>query len=189
MLGQYRRRWTNIDRCFDNVSLSTITAGDHVLTFMWYLKVTYVCNCNLSYRKLVPILVRNDISHLTIGLLVDYFFKISAGDHLGFLQFLVKREIGFMRNIRRAIYGYLGILRPIFKSDTQMPTPSPAYASMFYELMAVFELSMINQNAQRCQSGALAHINLDISCINNLQKKLYMPFCKVPPKYGIWLPD
>ena len=45
-------------------------------------------------------------------------------------------DIGFMRNFRKAIYDHLGILRPIFSSDTQIPTPHSVYSSIFLELMA-----------------------------------------------------
>ena len=49
-----------------------------------------------------------------------------------------------------------------------------------------FEYSVIIKNSQRCQSGMLAHINRDISCIKIQQKSLYIPICKVPPS-ATWL--
>ena len=42
-----------------------------------------------------------------------------------------------MGNFRRVLCGYLGILRSIFSSDTQIFTPNPVYVSLFHELMAV----------------------------------------------------
>ena len=58
---------------------------DHVLT----LHVAYNCNLRSRSRFHGTKIVRNHISHLIIGLLVEnlFFFKISAGGHLGFLSF------------------------------------------------------------------------------------------------------
>ena len=121
----------------------------------------------------VPKLVRNDISHLIIGLLVKFFSKYPLAAILNFCRLLAKCKIGFMRNFRRAIDDYLGILRSIFSSDIQISTVHSVYTTIFHKLTAVI------LNFQ-CQSGILAHINRNISCINNPQKSLYIPICKVP---------
>ena len=81
----------------------------------------------------------------------------------------------FMQNFGRAIYGYFGILRPIFSSDTHISTPHSVYTSIFHKLTAAilnFDNNFI-KNVQMCQ---FAHINRDISCINILQKSFIYPF-------------
>ena len=112
----------------------------HYNGLWWGFELPVAYNCNLRFRSGLhaPKIVRNDISHLIIGLLVKtwFFFKLFAGGHLGFLPFFGKHDIGFMWNFRKAIYDYLGIIRPIFSSDTHISTPHSVNTSIFHELTA-----------------------------------------------------
>ena len=102
------------------------------------LPVAY--NCNLRSRSGLHVrkIVRNDISHLIIGSLVKtwFFSKYSLAAILDFCRFFGKRDIGCMWNFRKAIYDYLGIIRPIFSSDIHISTPHSVNTSIFHELTA-----------------------------------------------------
>ena len=56
---------------------------------------------------------------------------MTAGGHIGFWSFTSKGDTGFMGTFMRVIYGYLGILRPNFSSDTQISTSNPKMTGLF----------------------------------------------------------
>ena len=89
--------------CISNSYIQYACITDQVLTFMWCLKVKKAYTCNRRSRNgfHAPTLVRNDISHLIIGLLVEniVFFKMSADGHLGFSPFSAKRDIGIIPKV------------------------------------------------------------------------------------------
>ena len=73
-----------------------MTVGDHVLNLRWCLKRTEAYkNCNFKTRKGIHAtrLDRNDLLHLIIGFLAEFFFfKIAAGGYLGFVPFAAKLD-------------------------------------------------------------------------------------------------
>ena len=141
------------------------------------------CNACRSQKHIVIIwgteIARKHISHLIIWLLVKNLFFLAA--IFDFCPCKAKRGIWFMGNFMRALYGYLWIIRPIFGPETQISTQT-----LFHELAAaIFRIIVIIKNVQRCQSSMLAHITLDISCINNPQNK----FARFHPRRHDYISD
>ena len=133
-------------------------------------------NCNLRSRSgfHATKIVRNDISHLIIGLPVKIYFcfKISAGGHLGFLPFFCQTRHRIYVKFSESDIWLFGDNLANFQ--LRHPNFYPTL-SIYFDFIWVdgghFEFSVIIKSDQMCQSGILAHINRDISCINNPQKK------------------
>ena len=90
-----RNYWTTIKNCISLVN-----------TFIWYLKGTEACNCNLKSRNgfHASKLVRNDISHFIIGSLVKkIFLENTLAAILDFFSVFAKLDIEYMRNFSRVI--------------------------------------------------------------------------------------